>query len=304
MDSIVFNTVALAKKIDELPSLPSIVYELSRVINDPMSSTKEVETIMSQDIGMTTKVLKLANSAYYAIPGGVSSLDRAIAFIGFDTIHQLVLSASIIEALDAQSSQIFDITEFWKHSIAVAIATETIAKHLNHPAPADLFTCGLVHDMGKVALYLAAPEALCNITAQAIEGKKSFYDVEIEAHVSPHTEIGQMLAERWTLPKSLQASIRFHHEFSLERRAGLSSDLNQTVDIVTLANLLIHAFKFGNSGHQAVLGVPNELLDRLHIHPEAEMPVIIKNIKTGLEQGSEFIKMIGGTSRSEGKKVA
>ena len=289
---IAVNTEALVKKIEEIPSLPSIVYELNRIINDPMSSTKEVESIMSQDIGMTTKVLKLANSAYYAIPGGVTSLSRAIAFIGFDTIHQLVLSASIISALDVKSAANFEIGDFWKHSIAVAIASETIAKYITHPVPADLFTGGLVHDMGKVALYFAAPEALLQIAEQALANNKTFYDIEVAENVTPHTELGRMLAERWQLTKSLQAVIRFHHEGDVARRSGLSADFNQTVDIVMLANLLIHAMKFGNSGHKTILGAPGELLDRLHLHPQGDMPTVIKNIKMQLEQGSEFIKMI------------
>ncbi len=74
----------ILSRLDELPSLPAIVYELSKVINDPMSSTNDVEKLMSSDQSLTMKVLKLVNSAYYAIPGGVSSLSRAIAYIGFD----------------------------------------------------------------------------------------------------------------------------------------------------------------------------------------------------------------------------
>lgn len=295
---IAVNIEALVKKLNEIPSLPSVVYELSRVINDPMSSTKEVESIMSQDIGMTTKVLRLANSAYYAIPGGVTSLSRAIAFIGFDTIHQLVLSASIINALDIKSTANFEIGDFWKHSIAVAIASETIAKYIKHPAPSDLFTCGLVHDMGKVALYFVAPEALLQIAEQALSNNKTFYDIEVAEGVTPHTEIGRMLAERWQLPKSLQTAIRFHHEADVARRSGLSADFNQTADIVMLSNLLVHALKFGNSGHKTILGAPNELLNRLHLHPQGDVPAVIKNIKTQLEQGSEFIKMIA-TSDAE-----
>ncbi|RYZ75410.1 MAG: HDOD domain-containing protein, partial [Proteobacteria bacterium] len=142
------NPQMIVDRLDELPTLPTIVYELSRVINDPMSSTGDVQKIMANDQSLTTKVLKLANSAYYAIPGGVSSLQRAIGYIGYDTIHQLVLSASIISALDAKSSADFDLTQFWKHAIGVAMAAETTARFVHYKTPSDLFTCGLVHDMG------------------------------------------------------------------------------------------------------------------------------------------------------------
>ena len=100
-------------KLDELPTLPAIVYELSRIINDPMSSTTDVEKVMANDQSMTAKVLQLVNSAYYAIPGGVTSLSRAIAYIGFDTVNQLVLSASILKSLETKGSPAYDVNEFW-----------------------------------------------------------------------------------------------------------------------------------------------------------------------------------------------
>src|SRR4051794_25653694 len=103
---------AIVNHLDELPSLPTIVYELSRVINDPMSSTSDVEKLMANDQSLTAKVLSLVNSAYYAIPGGVNSLSRAIAYIGFDTINQLVLCASILKALETKGPQQFDINAF------------------------------------------------------------------------------------------------------------------------------------------------------------------------------------------------
>lgn len=284
------------KKLDDIPSLPAVVYELSRVINDPMSSTKEVEGIMSQDIGMTTKVLKLANSAYYAIPGGVTSLARAIQFIGFDTIHQLVLSASIIKALDTNIASSFNITEFWKHSIGVAIASEVIAKHLRHPNPSDVFTCGLVHDIGKLALFIVSNEVLMYIIDHAERNKTSFTESELANKYTGHCELGKMLSEKWQLPKTLQAVSKFHHETDMTKRSQLSNELNQVVDIVMLGNLLIHAMKFGNSGHTKVFGAPNDLLDRLRITPQADMPVILKSIKAGLESAGDFIKMIASTA--------
>ncbi len=293
MAALKLDTETIVKKLNDIPSLPSVVYELSRVINDPMSSTKDVEAIMAQDLGMTTKVLKLANSAYYAIPGGVTSLSRAIGFIGFDTVHQLVLSASIIQALEIKGPSIFDVNEFWKHSIVVAIASEVIAKYVKHPTPADLFTVGLVHDMGKVALFLAAPEVLVEITARADKNKLSFLEIEEENKITPHTELGKLLAEKWKLPRNILVAAKYHHENDMQKRQNISSDLNQIIDIVMLANLLTHALRLGNSGHHKVIGAPTELLTRLEIHPQNDMPTLLKQLKAQIEQASEFIRMIG-----------
>jgi HD-like signal output (HDOD) protein len=296
MEALKLEPQIILKKLDDIPSLPAIVYELSRVINDPMSSTKEVEEIMAQDIGMTAKVLKLANSAYYAIPGGVSSLARAIAFIGFDTIHQLVLSASIIKALDTKGPSQFDVNEFWKHSLGVAIGAEAIGRHIHIPNTSDLFTCGLVHDMGKLALFISAQETLVKISEQAQSEKITFIEVERKHKLMTHAELGKLLAEKWQLPKSIQASALYHHEFDMAKRTSLSADLNRVVDIISLSNLLVHALKFGNGGHSKVLGAPNELLDRLRIHPQGDLPTIVKDIKVQIDKAADFIKMIGSSS--------
>ena len=284
----------IVDRLDELPTLPSIVYELTQVINDPMSSTSEIEKIMANDQSMTTKVLKLVNSAYYAIHGGVTSLSRAIAYIGFDAIQQLVLGSSIIKALEIKGPSEFDMNEFWKHSIAVGMAAETIAKVTRYPMPSDMFTCGLVHDMGKVALYTISPETVIEVSRLANEKKLSFFEAEQNLSYPSHTQVGKLLAEKWSLPMTIQSVIKNHHQKEDNLRGGLSADLNNAVDIVYLANLLTHALKFGNSGHSKILGAPKEVMTRLTIDPQKDFKELITKIKSSLDKASDFIRVICG----------
>ena len=284
----------IVSKLDELPTLPAIVYELSKVINDPMSSTTDVEKIMTNDQSMTAKVLRMVNSAYYAIPGGVNSVSRAIAYIGFDTVNQLVLSASILKALETKGPQRYDMNEFWKHSIGVGIAAETIAKQVNHPTPADLFTCGLVHDMGKVALYTIAQDAMLSIVSLCEEKSISYLDAEIELKIPQHTVVGHLLALKWKLPGSIGSCIAYHHTKDLSQRLGLKPDMHRNLDIVVLVNLLTHALKFGKSGHTKVHGAPKEILERLGINPEKDLKTVLTDIRTNLEKAQEFLRVLGG----------
>jgi len=281
-------------RLDELPTLPTIVYELSQIINDPMSSTSDVEEIMANDLSLTTKVLKLVNSAYYAIPGGVSSLSRAIAYIGFDTINQLVLSASILKALETKGPQRFDMNGFWTHSIGVGIACETIAKYVKHPLPADLFTAGLVHDMGKVALYSLEQESMLKIAEHAKNAGVSYLEAETELNIPNHTIIGQALAKKWQLPLMIQSIIRFHHTKDHNQRGGLAGDANRNVNIVFLANLLVHALKFGDSGHAKVAGAPRETLERLALDPDHDLKTILQEIKSNLDKAQDFLRVLTG----------
>lgn len=282
----------IVERLEELPTLPTIVYELSRVINDPMSSTSDVEKIMANDQGLTLKVLKLANSAYYAIPGGVSSLQRAIGYIGYDTIHQLVLSASIIKALETKQDAGFDLNQFWKHSIGVAMAAETTARFVHYRTPADLFTCGLVHDMGKVAIHIIAPEMFTETLAHAKEHNLTLQEAEEKLGNAKHVVIGRELGTKWKLPAAIQSSVAHHHQRDVSRRGPMSSEMNLVVDIVYLSNLLIHALQFGNSGHSKVLGVPKDVLDRMQLTPD-RLKELIAKIRESITNADNFLKIIG-----------
>lgn len=285
---------SIASRLEELPTLPTIIYELSRVINDPMSSTHDVEKLMANDQSLTAKVLKLVNSSYYAIPGGVTSLGRAIGYIGFDAVNQLVLGTSILKALETKGPQKFDLNEFWKHALGTAIASETIAKFVRHPAPADLFTSGLVHDMGKVALYTLEQDLMLTIVATAKADQSSYWDAETKLEVPKHTHIGQWLAQRWQLPASIQAVICHHHTTETTSRGGLTAEFNLNVDIVVLANILTHALKFGNSGHDKIPGAPRELMERLTIDPDKDFKPLLQQIKVGMDKASDFMRALGG----------
>jgi len=283
----------ILSKIDELPTLPTIVYELSQVINDPMSSTADVEELMSKDQSLTTKVLRLVNSAYYAIPGGVSNLSRAIAYLGFDTVNQLVLATTILEALDVKGKSNFNMNDFWKHSLGVGIGAETIAKFTHHPLPSDLFTCGLVHDMGKIALYTLKPDLFLTLVEHANATNSTFLEAEEALEVPKHPLIGHMLAQRWNLPMQIQTTIKYHHHLEPQSRVGLSPDQNKNVDIVYFANLLVHALKFGNSGYNKVPAAPKQLMQRLAIDPDKDFKPLLIQIKKNLNKTEDLLKVMG-----------
>ena len=284
----------LIAQVEELPTLPSIVYELNAVIQDPLSSAGDVENIMTNDQAMTTRVLKLANSAYYAVPGGVSSLGRAIAYLGFDTVQQLVLGAAVMDAVKTDNTAGgMDAGKFWQHSMGVAMAAEAIAKFMKHASHADIFTCGLLHDLGKMALMNIDAELLAKISENAIEKKLSMHESEMDLSEVRHTQIGHALAKKWKLPLKIQNIALHHHDFEMSKRAAVSAEVNEIIDIVMLANLLIHALKFGNSGHAKIVGAPKSLLERVQISPDQVKKVVIE-IRKALTNADAFLSIIGG----------
>lgn len=280
-------------RINELPTLPEIIYEIRAVIDNPMSSIADVEKVMHNDPVLTTKVLKLVNSAYYSIPGGVTQLSRAIGYLGFDTVHQLVLSATIIDSLKSLPDGSFKMSELWKHSLGTGIASESIGHFINYPLPADLFTCGLVHDIGKIALLVIEPELMQNIVTEANQKNITYLEAELKLGIPSHTHIGCLLAQRWKLPLGFQKVIKYHHQKEILQRESLPNDINQMVDIVCLGNLLCHAMKFGDSGHPIIDGAPTALLKRLGIDPKEGFKSLLQSVKKQMQQADGFLEILG-----------
>ncbi len=252
-------------KATELPTLPSIVGEVARMINDPLASLRQVEEAISKDQSLTVKTLKLANSAFYAIPGGAQNLRRAITFLGMETLYQLVLSASVFSNLDIKDSSGFDVKQLWRHSLGVGVAAEAVAGQLGMGDSQLMFISGLVHDMGKVLLYKFMREEFQATLAFAKDKNVSFHKAERETDALEHTVCGAMLAEQWKLPPTLQYAIRYHHILDRQQRTGLSPEANQSVDIICLANILVHQLNFGNSGYTSEPELPASLLEHLLI---------------------------------------
>jgi HD-like signal output (HDOD) protein len=184
--------------------------------------------------------------------------------------------------------------EFWKHAIGVGIASETIAKFVSHPMPADLFTCGLVHDMGKVALYTIEPDAMLAIIAHASKNDCTYSEAESALGIPSHTKIGQMLSAKWKLPNMIQVTIAYHHAKETNQRGGITPDQHRNVDIVFLANLLTHAMKFGKSGHDKILGAPKDIMERLTLNPEQHLKPLLNEIRTNFEKAADFLRVLGG----------
>ncbi len=281
----------ILSKVAELPTLPAIVSEVASIIADPMSSAKDLEDVILKDQSITTKILKLINSAYYSIQGGVKDLGRAIAYLGFDSVYQLVLSTSVINTLDAKETDSFKIIDFWQHSVGVAMTAETIARHFNLPKPHECFTAGLIHDIGKLALLKIDPKLLMNISELAKSSGKSFDAIEVENNLPRHAVIGSLLAEKWKFPQNLTGAIKYHHTIDKDLRFNATHDVHMFIDVVGYSNFLIHSIKFGNSGHNVPNALDKELGVRLGINND-NLKILSGDIKKALKSAQQFMEII------------
>lgn len=286
--SLVEKWDKLLEKLSDIPTLPLVATRVTELINDPNSSSSDIAQVLRKDQVLTAKVLKLVNSPYYGIPGEVTDVQRALAYLGFNTLAQLVLSISIISMFQTSKDSRFSLHEFWKHALATAVASEVLAKRTGYPKPEECFTCGLLHDIGKVVLYQVSPEDFGKVVSYAEAKQCSFTDAEKVIDVPPHGYLGEFIANKWRLPMVIRLSIRYHH-YDVTKMDTIVSSLKPAIQIVGLANQLVNLAKIGYSGDASGGLVTKEALEALGL-AETEVPKILEQIKKDMDNVGAFLR--------------
>lgn len=195
-------------KIDEFPTLPTIYNKLSDTIANPRCSAKDVAEVIAQDQASTTKVLKIANSAMYGFVSKVTSITQAVVYIGFQEVKALVLALSVIDMFKGtKDNDVINIIDLWKFSFAVGVISRSIAKTSGEKVTEDFFVAGIVHGIGKLLFLKSIPDMYYKVLLYTKENNVRLIDVERKVLGITHSQVSQILAEKWKLPKSLQNTL-------------------------------------------------------------------------------------------------
>jgi HD-like signal output (HDOD) protein len=200
----------IIERIHTVPSLPEVVTQVVRLVNDPNSDARQINEIMVKDAAMSAKMLRMVNSVYYSLPEPVNDLEQAIIILGFKTIRSVALSVSVLSLFQQQNAN-FNMKAFWAHSAVSACLCRLIAGKARICDTELGFTIGLLKDIGKVILAENAPEETRAIIAVAREYRLSFTQACRQVIDTDDAEIGGWLAERWELDKQLVSVIRQQH---------------------------------------------------------------------------------------------
>lgn len=202
---------AFLDRIRELPSLPQVLVGISRVASDPNSKAADLADVILMDQAMTMKVLRIANSAQYAICSiRITTVSRAVILLGFESVRAVALGLGAFSLLSAlkRGGKIHE--DFWKNSVASAVICQDFAKLLGMPVAEEAFVAGLLHDVGKLVLAESDPEKATAVYEAGREGP-SLLAAEADAFGVHHAEVAEELARRWELPEVLQTALGSHH---------------------------------------------------------------------------------------------
>ncbi len=248
----------LNKKKIILPEIPAIVFELNKVIANPMSSAEHIADVVNRSPSLTALLLKIVNSSFYGFPSKIDKVSHAVTLIGTREISGLALGISILSIFKNIPKEIIDMYSFLKHSLACGILSRVIAAHLNSNQTEQLFVSGLLHDLGRLILYIHFPKESHNIITRSRNRSKLLFKEEKDYLGCDHAEIGKQLMDQWKLPLILENNVFYHHN---------PSEAQQPVPaaIVHLADIIVNSLGIGSSGEKFVPPLDNAAWENLEL---------------------------------------
>lgn len=201
----------LVRGVSELQALPEVAWKVRSIAGDPKGTASQLAEVIKSDPALSSKLLKLANSAFYGLPSQVSNIQRAIVLLGFKTVQSLALAGSLCGVFGGtRISPTFSGYDLWKHCLGVGVAARKIASLVDGLNPEEAFLAGVTHDVGMLAVRDAKPDRLAAAIARALEGM-GFLEAERAELGTDHTEVGLALTTVWRFPDDLRLVCRHHH---------------------------------------------------------------------------------------------
>ncbi len=205
---------ALVGRTPQLATFPAVALDVSRVVENPQSSAAALLAVIAQDQVLSTRVLRVSNTALFGCAGRIDSLDRAVFVLGFQAVRNIAIAASLStlfrgRRLTAQVS----LQDLWTHALAVGTAAALLEQHTKSGMANDAFLAGLVHDIGITAELQNDRRKLADVIERcAADETLDFRREEDAAFGANHEDFGAGLLEHWRLPRELICVAGAHHD--------------------------------------------------------------------------------------------
>lgn len=282
------NSAVLKKvgSIKNIPTLPEVMHEVLATVASDDSSAADLAEIISKDQAICSRVLKMANSAFYAQSRKIFNIGDAIVILGFDAIVQLMLATTVLTAFDSKRLRGgFSMYGLWKHSIGTAVISKMIAEHAGKKMDSYLaYTSGLLHDVGKLVLAHYFPDDYAPVFKKIESEDIYMYEAERKVLGFTHCDIGEWLFSRWNFPDRLIGLVVSHHQ---KLPSGYGRDPEGRA--VRLANILANQWDIGNSGNKKIYSARSEDYSPFDLDNE-DLEAIERKLRETEEEIDLFLK--------------
>lgn len=272
----------LLKGYVEVSSLPTIFTRINEAVNNPRSSMNEIGKIISEDAGLTARLLMVVNSAFFSFPQRIESITKAIGIVGTQQLRDLALATSIIKLFKGIPADLVDMEQFWKHSVGVGIAARTIATFRRETNVERFFVAGILHDIGRLVMFIKIPDLSRQAFQRSKDNDELLHVSESETIGFDHAAVGRVLMQAWKLPFYQEEVVAYHHMPHLAERFPVETA------IVHVADIIAHSMKLGSSGERFVPMLSTGAWDRLAL-PVSTLAPTVEQVD---RQFNDAVKMI------------
>ncbi len=222
--------------IEELPTLPLVIRQVQKVMRDPNSNMANIASIITKDQSLSTKVLRLVNSAHYGLRSRVTSVSQAIVILGLNTVNNIMLGLSVINMFEESEDSLFNYDKFWEHSFGCALMAKHLSAAVNFQDPEICFITGLLHDIGKLIQEQFMHMDFVKCLTITRSTKKPLVQTEENIFGFNHSDLGAYITIKWEIPENISTAIQYHH--NPQDLPQNLEDHREIVNILAAANQL------------------------------------------------------------------
>jgi diguanylate cyclase (GGDEF)-like protein len=287
------NSILTSAELPTLPTVASRILELTVEEDTPLGA---IASLIAQDVALTAKVLRVANSALYHFPQRITSVTQAVSLLGINAVRSLVLSFTFLSMGKQQPNSLFDLDRFWQNALIRGVAARLLAEQAGQVSPEEMFTVALLQNIGHLIFALTVPTRYDAVLEQlsSLENQGDEITLEEECLGLAHTTSGFEVARFWGLPSTILTAIRYHH--APHTVPGHDPLQKLTVNIVYLSDLAAHMY-FSTE--------PNQFHQRFHAEAEqllglngAQRSSLLSKISREIEKTARFFDVTMAPVRS------
>lgn len=275
----------LVEETSTVYSLPLFYEHLNEAINHPRSSIDDISKIISEDLGLTSRLLRLANSPMFGCYARVDSITKAVTIIGTQQLRDLALAASVMGVFKGIPEELLNMTSFWRHCIACGIIARGLAVYRREANVERLFVAGMLHDVGQVVLAAARPEVSRELLEAQRDSGRLYLALERERLGFDHAELGGALLKKWKIPASIGEPVACHHN------PGSAEQFRIETALIHLADIICQAMELGQGAEWGVPPLDEPAWDRLGLSPHM-LGAVLKQSESQISE--TFAIMSGG----------
>lgn len=268
---------SLIEDLDQLVSMPEVLLRVNQTMAQPNCSAARLAEIISLDTDLSARLLRLVNSSFYGLRSKVDTISRAVTIAGTDELHQLVLATSAVRTFTDIPEHLVNMDEFWRHAVTTGVIAQRLGQACSALHTERLFVAGMLHDLGRLALYVTLPEKSAEILT--ITGGDEWILAQTEAEVLgfSHMDVGAALMRHWQLPENLVSVAENHHNPLAENEAAMD------VALVHIAQAIARGEMSGFSIEEMLWAIQPGAWEATGLTPQSVNPLVEEMLSQSLD---------------------